>query len=114
MTAPRPHCVAGHIGFELRCAERKFISLTSRRNSDLRDTAQMVALSREDNLLWLGPDCFLIAVALSPILRAAHRAVSLHPIEVRIFSPGQVGFELRCAGRKFYSFKLRPGALRGS
>jgi hypothetical protein len=41
----------GHIGFELRCAERKFISLTSRPNLDLRDTAQTVAVSREDNLL---------------------------------------------------------------
>jgi hypothetical protein len=43
--------VAGHIGLELRCAERKFISLTSRPNSDLRDIAQTVAVSREDNLL---------------------------------------------------------------
>jgi len=44
-------CMAGVIGLELRCAERKFISLTSRPNSDLRDTAQTVAVSREDNLL---------------------------------------------------------------
>jgi hypothetical protein len=44
-------CVAGHIGFELRCAERKFISLTSRPNSVLRETAQTVAVSRENNLL---------------------------------------------------------------
>src|SRR4029077_2841962 len=49
------------------------------------------------------PDCFLIAVALSPILRAEHPAVSLHHIEVRILSPRQVGFELRCAARRFSS-----------
>jgi precorrin-6B methylase 1 len=35
----------------VRTSERKFISLTSRPNSDLRDTAQTVAVSREDNLL---------------------------------------------------------------
>ena len=43
-------CVAGHIGFELRCAERKFISLTSRGCLDSGDSAQTVAVSREDNL----------------------------------------------------------------
>ena len=48
------NCEAGLIGLELRCAERKFISLTSRPNSDLRDTAQTVAVSREDNLLCQG------------------------------------------------------------
>jgi hypothetical protein len=46
-------------------------------------------------------------------LRAAHPAVSLHHIEVRILSPRQVGFELRCAGSKFSSFKLRLGAMLG-
>jgi hypothetical protein len=36
----------------------------------------------------------------------------LHHIEVRILSPRQVGFELRCAGReKFSSFKLRRAAM---
>jgi hypothetical protein len=44
----------------------------------------------------------------------AHRAVSLHHIEVRILSPRQVGFELRCAESKFSSFKLRLGAMLGS
>jgi hypothetical protein len=39
----------------------------------------------------------LTAVAFSPTLRAAHRAVSLHHIEVRILSPAQIRFELRCA-----------------
>jgi hypothetical protein len=57
---------------------------------------------------------FLTALALSPILRAAHPAVSLHHIEVRIVSPRQVEFELRCAGRKFSSWKLRRGAVFGS
>jgi hypothetical protein len=37
--APQTDCVAEHVGFELRCAERKIISLTSRPNSDLRDTS---------------------------------------------------------------------------
>src|SRR5580704_18468254 len=50
-TTRETDCVAGVVGFELRCAERKFISLTSRPNLDLRDTAQTVAVSREDNLL---------------------------------------------------------------
>jgi hypothetical protein len=44
-------CVAGVIGLELRCAEGEFISLRSRPNSDLHDTAQTVVVSREDNLL---------------------------------------------------------------
>ena len=35
-------CVAGQIGLELRCAERKFISLTSRASSDSGDSAQTV------------------------------------------------------------------------
>ena len=34
---------------DLRYAEGKFISLTSRPNSDLRDTAQTTAVFREDN-----------------------------------------------------------------
>jgi hypothetical protein len=42
------------------------------------------------------------------------RSVSLHHIEVRIFSPRQVEFELRCAGRRFNSCKLRRGAMSGS
>jgi hypothetical protein len=50
-TSAETDCMAGHIGLELRCAERKFISLTSRPNSDWRDIAQTVAVSREDNLL---------------------------------------------------------------
>ena len=38
--------------------------MTSRPNSDLRDTAQTVAVSREDNLL-CSPDCFLIAAHIA-------------------------------------------------
>jgi hypothetical protein len=45
-------CVAGHIGFELRCAERKIISLRYRVSSDLRGAAQTAAVSRENDLLW--------------------------------------------------------------
>jgi hypothetical protein len=61
--------VAGHIGYELRCAERKFISLRSRVTSNLGDTAQTVRSFEEDNLPCWGrtvPD---------PTLRAAHQAV---------------------------------------
>jgi hypothetical protein len=43
--------VAGHIGFELRCAERIFISLRNRIGSDLRKPVQTVATSQENNLL---------------------------------------------------------------
>jgi hypothetical protein len=38
--------VAGHIGFELRCAERKFISLRNHRGSDLRKPVQTIAPPR--------------------------------------------------------------------
>src|ERR1700693_5706795 len=38
-------CVAGHIGFELRCAKRRFISLTSRASSGSRYPSQTVAVS---------------------------------------------------------------------
>jgi hypothetical protein len=44
-------CMPGHVGFELRCAERKFISLTSRASLDLGDMVQTVASSRENDLL---------------------------------------------------------------
>jgi hypothetical protein len=49
--AAETDCVAGHIGFELRCAERKFISLRYRVSSDLRGVAQTAAVSRENDLL---------------------------------------------------------------
>src|SRR5580704_8976311 len=39
---------------DLRCAERKFISLTSRGCLDSGDSAQTVAVSREDNLPYSG------------------------------------------------------------
>jgi hypothetical protein len=35
-------CVAGHIGFELRCAERKFISLNTRQCSRFEPSAETV------------------------------------------------------------------------
>src|SRR5580704_9140375 len=46
----------------------------------------------------VGLDRFLSAVAVSPTLRTAHRAVAPHHVKVRILSPGQVGYELRWAG----------------
>jgi hypothetical protein len=45
--------MAGHIGFELRCAERKFISLRRRWSSVLRTPGQTVANSQGNNLLCL-------------------------------------------------------------
>src|SRR5580704_6325975 len=45
----------------------------------------------------VGLDRFLTAVAVSPTLRTAHRAVAPHHIKVRILSPRQVGYELRWA-----------------
>jgi hypothetical protein len=48
--------VADHIGFELRCAERKFISLTCRVSSDSGAPAETAAVPRENDLLrWAGP-----------------------------------------------------------
>jgi hypothetical protein len=54
----------------------------------------------------VGLDRFLTAVAVSPTLRTAHRAVAPHHIKVRILSPRQVGYELRWAASEFSSFKL--------
>src|SRR5580704_17024539 len=51
VTIRETDCVAGHIGFELRCAERKFISLGYRVSSDLRGAAQTAAIPRENDLL---------------------------------------------------------------
>jgi|HubBroStandDraft_6_1064221.scaffolds.fasta_scaffold79300_2 hypothetical protein len=47
--AAETDCVAVVVGLELRCAERKFISLTSRASSDSGAPAQTVAASRENN-----------------------------------------------------------------
>jgi hypothetical protein len=44
-------CVAGHIGFELRCAERKFISLRCRVSSNLGDPDQTAVVFSENDLL---------------------------------------------------------------
>jgi hypothetical protein len=59
----------------------------------------------------VGLDRFLTAVAVSPTLRTAHRAVAPHHIKVRILSPRQVGYELRWAASGFSSFKLHLGAM---
>jgi hypothetical protein len=100
--------VAGVVGFELRCAQRKFISLRCRVSSDSGDPAETAAVPRENDLLRWGWTVFLTAVAVSPTLRTAHRAVALHHIKVRIISPRQVGYELRSG---FSSFKLHLGAM---
>ena len=102
--------MAGHIGFELRCAERKFISLTSRRNSDFRDTARW---SRSPGRIIFSARAGLFPDRSRPLAHVASGAVSLRHIEVRIFSRRQVGFELRCAGRRFSSFKPHLGAMLG-
>jgi hypothetical protein len=44
--------VAGHIGFELRCAKAKFISLNMRQYSDSRERRQTVRSFKENNLLY--------------------------------------------------------------
>src|SRR5580700_7451768 len=54
MTAPRLHCVAGVVGFELRCAERKSISLRCRVSSDSGAPAETAAVPRENDLLRWG------------------------------------------------------------
>jgi hypothetical protein len=59
----------------------------------------------------VGLDRFLTAVAVSPTLRTAHRAVAPYHIKVRILSPRQVGYELRWAGSGFSGFKLHLGAM---
>jgi hypothetical protein len=49
-------CVAGVVGFELRCAERIFISLRCRVSSDSGAPAETAAVPRENDLLrWAGP-----------------------------------------------------------
>src|ERR1700730_14748265 len=106
-------CMAGVVGLELRCAERKFISLTRRAVSHSSASAETAAVPRR-MIFSVRLDCFLTAVAVSPTLGAAPQAISLRYIEVRILPPRQVGFKLRCAGRSFSSCKLRRGALFGS
>jgi hypothetical protein len=64
---PETDCVAEHIGFELRCAERKFISLNIRQGSDSREPTQTVLSFR--------------------------RIIFWYHIGVRILSRGLIGFE---------------------
>jgi hypothetical protein len=65
-------CVAGVVGFELRCAQRKFISLRCRVSSDSGAPAETAAVPTENDLLRWGWTVFLTAVAVSPTLRTAH------------------------------------------
>src|ERR1700722_17577670 len=51
ITPQRPDWLAGHIGFELRCAERKFISSSIRQDSDSREPTQTV-LSFRRIIFW--------------------------------------------------------------
>src|ERR1700680_2182020 len=60
--------VAGHIGFELRCAERIFISLRKSKGSDLRTPVRTVARPRRI-IFSAGLDCLLFARVLG-----VHRA----------------------------------------
>jgi hypothetical protein len=62
--------VAGHIGFELRCAERIFISLRNRIGSDLRKPVQTVAPPRR---IIFSAGAGLLAVR-TRLRRAAHLA----------------------------------------
>jgi hypothetical protein len=66
--------VAGHIGFELRCAERIFIFLRNRKGSNLRKTVQTVAPLRRI-IFSTGLDCLLFARAF--VERRTQRARSL-------------------------------------
>src|SRR5580704_2529181 len=52
--AAETDCVAGVVGFELRCAERKFISLRCRVSSDSGTPAETAAVPRENDLLRWG------------------------------------------------------------
>jgi|HubBroStandDraft_6_1064221.scaffolds.fasta_scaffold201574_2 hypothetical protein len=70
--AAETDCVAGVVGFELRCAQRKFISLRCRVSSDSGAPAETAAVPTENDLLRWGWTVFLTAVAVSPTLRTAH------------------------------------------
>jgi hypothetical protein len=59
--------------YRIRTLMCRFISLTSRPNSDLRDTAQTVAVSREDNLLGDAKAGNDIPVPLTPAIQDALR-----------------------------------------
>jgi hypothetical protein len=80
MVAQRPHCQAGQIGFELRCARSRFISLET---FELR-----IRLNRRRRswrprriIFCIRPDCWLPARTL---LAAAQPAFQVRHIEVRI------------------------------
>jgi hypothetical protein len=72
--------MAGHIGFELRCAERIFISLNMRQCSDFPELTQTVLSSRENNFL-----CEAGLLVAGPHPREAGRPVfQVHHIGVRM------------------------------
>ena len=74
-------------------------------------TSNGYAVPRENDLLcwsWTVPDGSRL---LAHIVSGAP-AISLRRIEVRILSPGQMRFELRCAGTRFSGFKLPRGSRR--
>jgi hypothetical protein len=96
--------LADHIGFELRSAERKFISLTCRVNSHSGDRRRRPR-SRRRMIFSVGRDPLLTAIALSSHCELRTGTASLRHIEVRILPPGQIRFELRYAGRRFSSIQ---------
>src|ERR1700693_1554623 len=72
--------VAGHIGFELRCAERIFISLRKSKGSDLRKPMRTVARPRRI-IFSAGLDCLLFARAF--VERCTQRARSFSTSEFK-------------------------------
>jgi hypothetical protein len=74
--------MAGHIGFELWCAERKFISLNMRQYSDFPEPPQTVPSSRENNFLC---EAGLLVAGTHP-REAARPVFQVHHIGVRILS----------------------------
>jgi hypothetical protein len=82
--------VAGHIGFELRCAGRIFISLRCRRSSELLGLAQTVAPSQENNIL-RGLDCWLSARAF-----VERRTQRPSPLGTSAFESSQRGNVASC------------------
>jgi hypothetical protein len=98
-------CVAGHVGFELRCAERKFISLTCLASSDSDDTAQTAAVPREN------------ADRTRPLANIASGTPSGQPASHRssnlLTQAGRIRTSMR-RERRFISYKQRLAAMFGS
>src|SRR5580704_17306806 len=84
--------MAGHIGLELRCAERIFISLNSRQSSDLPVPAQIVPSSQRNNFLFqVYPAAQLLA---HDLLGAASAHRSSNPVTRAYRIRTAVGFSL--------------------